>query len=233
MMYGQLLELLIFGGIAFFIISKLISVLGSTSEDDPARRRKSFFGENNLKDVTPSASDDSSTVLKPRFSGSKFPGVGNRTKFKTVLRSSLSELVTPENHESVAEGLEELLEKMPSFDLTRFVENARMAFKLIIDAVIQGNDPQLEELVDKRYLDNFKKRAVPDYAYLAGDIGKLSAQVSEIYVFGNNIFVKILFSDDRSNKQGIREEWTFSKSTLNDSPIWYLTNVDSENIAKA
>ena len=53
-MSGQILELIIFAAIAFFIINKLISVLGKTSGDDPTKNN-SFFGENignNLKDVT-------------------------------------------------------------------------------------------------------------------------------------------------------------------------------------
>ena len=44
-MSGQILELIIFAAIAFFIINKLISTLGKTSGDDPAKNN-SFFGEN-------------------------------------------------------------------------------------------------------------------------------------------------------------------------------------------
>ena len=43
-MSGQLIELIIFAGIAFFIINKLIATLGTTSEDETASRG-SFFGE--------------------------------------------------------------------------------------------------------------------------------------------------------------------------------------------
>ena len=43
-MSGQILELIIFAAIAFFIINKLISVLGKTSgEDDPAKNNSFFY----------------------------------------------------------------------------------------------------------------------------------------------------------------------------------------------
>ena len=41
-MSGQLIELIIFAGIAFFVINKLIATLGTTSDDD-AKKRPSFF----------------------------------------------------------------------------------------------------------------------------------------------------------------------------------------------
>lgn len=38
-MSGQLIELIIFAAIAFFVINKLLSTLGRTSEDDPAKKQ--------------------------------------------------------------------------------------------------------------------------------------------------------------------------------------------------
>ena len=55
-MSGQLIELIIFAAIAFFIINKLLSTLGATSESDPTKN-KTFFGESGkMKDVTNTSS---------------------------------------------------------------------------------------------------------------------------------------------------------------------------------
>ncbi|MFK7968655.1 MAG: Tim44/TimA family putative adaptor protein [Rickettsiaceae bacterium] len=211
-MSGQLLELIIFAGIAFFIINKLISTLGSTSNDDPAKN-KSFFGENfskTLKDVTYTGSTN---VLKPNLLKAKKLG--------------LKDLVLSENKESVEKGLQEVLSKVPTFDVRRFVGGAKSAFQMIIEAALQGDDDQLEELVDKRYIENFKSIAV-NYGGLTGNVKKLSVQISEIYMFGNNIFIKVLLlgSDVTEKIKDLHEEWTFSKSALSSDPAWHLTNID-------
>lgn len=216
-MSGQVLELLIFAGIAFFVISKLLSVLGNTSDDDPSKN-KSFFGENigsGLKDVT--STGQTSEVLRPRFLNTN--------------KSDLKDFVLPEHFETVSTGLKELIEKLPSFNMTRFISGAKMAFKMIINAVSEGNNTQLEELVDKRYIDSFKKTVALNYGHITENSDKLSVHISEIYVFGNNVFIKVIFSgNDITDKiKNLQEEWTFSKSALSTDQAWHLANIDSEN----
>ncbi len=211
-MSGQLLELIIFAGIAFFIINKLISILGSTSSDDPAKN-SSFFGESlskTLKDVTYTGS---ANILRPRF--------------LKITRSDLKDLILAENKESVQKGLYEVFSKVPSFDVERFIKGAKSAFRMIIESATQNDDQQLEELVDKRYIDNFKIIAL-NYGNLTENANNVSLQISEIYMFGNNIFIKLLIlGTDISDKiKKLHEEWTFSKTILNNDPTWYLTNVD-------
>ena len=98
---------------------------------------------------------------------------------------------------------------------------------MIIEAALQNDDKQLEELVDKRYIDNFKSIAV-NYGKLTENANKLSVQVSEVYMFGNNIFIKVLLLGNNITDKikDLHEEWTFSKSALNSEPAWYLTNID-------
>ena len=47
-------------------------------------------------------------------------------------------------------------------------------------------------------------------------------------MFGNNIFVKVLFAGKNITDKikELHEEWTFTKSTLSSSPDWHLTNID-------
>jgi predicted lipid-binding transport protein (Tim44 family) len=212
-MSGQLLELIIFAAIAFFIINKLIATLGSTSEEDAAQG-KSYFkgGAQGLRDVTNSAKRKA-TILKP--------------KFPKVKKINLKDLVVPGSEEEVIDGLTNVMEKIPNFNLSNFIKGATSAFNMIITAGSNENEAELEELVDKRYIEHFKAMT-SSYGKYSAEKNALTAQVSEIYMFGNNVFVKILFAGKNITDKikVMHEEWTFTKSILNSSPQWHLTNID-------
>lgn len=212
-MSGQLLELIIFAGIAFFIINKLIATLGSTSEEEQSRGKSIFKNKmHGMRDVTNSPKEKAS-ILKPKFPRAK--------------KVNLNGLVVPGAEKEVMEGLSDVVAKLPNFSLDIFIKGAKSAFKMIIEADSSKNDDELEELVDKRYVDYFKAIS-PYYGKCLEVHPKLTAQVSEIYTFGNNIFVKILFAGKNITDKikDMHEEWTFTKSTLNSSPGWHLTNID-------
>lgn len=211
-MSGQLIELIIFAGIAFFIINKLIATLGSTSEDDPARS-KTFFGEKKgMKDVT-ATSTKGAGILRPNFGIKK--------------KINLKGLIVTENELEIKEGLQDVMKKSPSFNITNFIKGAKGAFKMIIESSTKENDESLEELVDKRYIEHFKSIAL-SYGKYTGTQTSLNAHISEIYMFGNNIFIKILFAGKNitDKVKELHEEWTFTKSALSSGPEWQLTNID-------
>lgn len=213
-MYGQLIELIIFAGIAFFVINRLISILGSQSEDNPSKKRESYFGEpSQIKDVTDTGISKQGNVIVAPFLNIK----------KNLATSGL---VVPECKDAVSEGLSQVIEHVPSFDLAKFLKGARAAFKMIIDSGT-SNDQELEELVDKRYIDHFRAIA-SSYGKYTSSANDLSAQVSEIYMFGNNIFVKVLFAGKNITDKikELHEEWTFTKSALSSSSEWHLSNID-------
>lgn len=210
-MSGQMLELLIFAGIAFFVINKLISVLGKTSNEDPSKR--SFFGENfktSLKDVT-ATDQGQTTILKPKF-------------FQTT-KQELKGLIVESNHDEIASGLKEALEKMPKFNISNFMRGAKAAFIMIVEAANQQNNQKLEELVDKRYLDKFKDRN-EKYVTIIDNLQESEAHISEIYTFGYNVFIKVIFTS-KETSENFKEEWTFSKSAISSDSNWYLNNIET------
>lgn len=211
-MSGQLIELIIFAGIAFFIINKLIATLGSTSEEDPARNKSFFKNTQSIRDVT-NSTKRKANILKPKFPKTK--------------KVNLKGLVVPGTEKEVMEGLSDVLAKVPNFNVNSFLKGAKSAFKMIIDAASDNNDEELEELVDKRYIEHFKSMS-SSYGEYSAKESALTAQVSEMYMFGNNVFVKILFAGKNiTNKiKDMHEEWTFTKSILNSGPEWHLTNID-------
>ena len=210
-MSGQIIELIIFAAIAFFIINKLLTTLGATSEDDPTKN-KSFFGEaGKMKDVTNTVKAKSSKILTPNF--------------KTIKKIPLKGLIVVENEEDIKAGIIDILNKLPSFNPSKFLKNAKTAFEMMLTA--DNNEEDLAELVDTRYLEQFKSMTTSYGKYTASKTG-LTAQISEIYLFGNNIFIKILFAGKNitSKVKEMHEEWTFTKSALNNSSQWQLTNID-------
>lgn len=210
-MSGQLIELIIFAAIAFFIINKLLSTLGATSEDDPTRN-KSFFGENGkMKDVTNTVKTKGSKIIRPNFKKKK--------------RIPLKGLIVVENEEDIKTGIVDVLNKLPTFEPTKFLHGAKAAFQMIL--TVDDNEEELEDLIDKRYLEHFKSMSASYGTYTASKTA-LTAHISEIYLFGNNIFIKILFAGKNitDKVKEMHEEWTFTKSVLNNNPEWQLTNID-------
>lgn len=216
-MSAQLLELIFFAGIAFFIINKLIATLGSTHEDDPTRNN-SYFGENTgLKDVTGTATN--SSMNNNAISAKKTKSVS------VVDISNIEDTIVIENKESIVAQLVILKERVGNFELKHFVACAKAAFKIMIESAT-NSDNTLDELVDKRYIDQFISAATK-YGDIS-NIDNLDAKISEIYMFGNNAFIKVIFTGKNvvTNIVNLVEEWTFSRNTTAKTSNWYLNNID-------
>ena len=156
-MSGQMIELIIFAAIAFFVINKLISTLGSTDDDlIDNNKNKSFFGEpKGMKDVTASVRNTAGI-----FGGKIIAG-----DFILKSKINLGNLVKKENAKAVREGIVEVMEKIPSFEINKFAKCAKLAFEAIIDYKQQKKSQDLEELVDKRYLPKFLEIKKFKYLY--------------------------------------------------------------------
>lgn len=210
-----MLELLFFAGIAFFIINRLISTLGITNDDDPTKE-KTFFGEKSgIKDVT--GNSNVHNIKEASFI--------ERKTASTASKDDFSDVVTNDNIPKISRIIEEIQERLPSFNPRNFLKSSKGAFEMIITSGSNTNE-NLELLVDKRYVDHFKS-IISSY----GDIEKpnsLEAQISDIYTFGNNIFIKVLFSGKNivTKIKDFQEEWTFSKSLIQTGPDWFLTNIE-------
>lgn len=208
-MAAQLIELLVFAAIAFLVISKLIATLGSTSSDEQPKQN-SYFGENtSLKDVTHS-------IRKPNNQAEK------AAPPKTVNLETLKGLIVEENQTLVLKGLAEVIGYLPQFQPSNFLRNTKSAFKMILEA----SGPDLAQLVDKRYLEQ-SATIIASYGQLA-NLANLEAKISEIYMFGNNILIKILFAGSNVTTaiEYLTEEWTFSRNLRHSGSDWYLTNID-------
>jgi predicted lipid-binding transport protein (Tim44 family) len=199
-MSAQIIELLFFATIAFLIINKLITMLGTSSSDDQIKQGTSFH-KNIIKDVTNSLSseeDIESSELK------EFENI--------ILKNKISEIVSE---------LKNVRKKLPNFNLIHFVNISKKVFQMIIESSIEQKSDILSSLIDKRFITQFNSMSSN---YINFNFANLSAKVSEIYMFGNNIFIKLLFSKVENN---FSEEWTFSKSLISQDVNWILVNIEA------
>lgn len=202
-MSAQIIELLLFAGIAFFLVSKLISILGTTNEGESRRTGASFFGEPaGMKDVTQVS-----------------PAV------ETLQKSDLNDLIVIENSTKIMQNLQVLSEKMSDFDLKRFVKGSKVAFEMILGSFESGDKKVLASLVDPRFLENFESTA-NKYGKCNAEV--LNAKVSDIYMFGHTAFVKVEFTgSNAANKlSDLNEEWIFTRNISQTGPNWFLSNIE-------
>ncbi|HJD65625.1 MAG TPA: Tim44 domain-containing protein [Rickettsia endosymbiont of Bembidion nr. Transversale] len=209
-MSPQIIELLIFAGIAFFIINKLITTLGATSYDDPAKQ-KSYFGEPVIKDVTHSSN-------KSYEEEKDLPTAQDIKTFKN--------LIVEQNITAVVDGMETVHKRLNAFQPIKFINNAKIAFQMIIEAAYKNQTEELAELVDKRFLEEFEK--ISDSYGNFFDSTALNAKYSEIYTFGNNIFIKLLFQGKNvvDKIEELKEEWTFTRNANTKEVDWFLSNIE-------
>lgn len=192
----QLIELIFFAAIAFFLFNKLISILGNTNENDGQNQDRSFFGETTgLKDVTE----------KPAH-------------LNLVKKDNFMAITDAENFQTILQNLEVVSERIPNFNIEKFVLGAKSAFAILIEAAASNDIETIDELVDKRFAEQFKQ-SMNRYQNLSTD--NIEAKILELYMFGNNAFIKMLFSS-----KSFKEEWTFTKNTNDISPNWFISNID-------
>lgn len=212
---AALFEIVIFGIIAFVLITKLIDMLGVTDEHD-LNKNKSFFGEptNTVKDVTSSSNTKEN---QQNFIGN----ILNNIKLNT---SNWEDAFVGQNsHEKakIVNQLKALTVNIKSFDPIKFLDGAKQAFIMTIDAIKTKNMTVLEFLIDKRFINQIQNS---DYQSFNNDAQIIDAKICETYSFGNSIFIKVLFVLENQ----IKEEWVFIKNTLDyNNPTWQISSINA------
>lgn len=214
-MYGQLLEILFFIGIAVFIFTKLFAVLGTVDDEDPVKKN---CGSNNMKDVTDSVDQKD-----------KYNSINNIDISK--VKSDIEPLILVNSPSHIAENIVKLQSQIPNFDLHKFLKTVRVVIKLILSEIKTNQDSEvqnsnttslniLKELIDIRFLSKlleFKNR------YDSIDTtSKMDIYVYDVSFFANNAIIKTYIYI-----QNIKEEWTFTRNINSLEKKWYVTNVES------
>ncbi|WP_343519057.1 Tim44/TimA family putative adaptor protein [Sphingomonas sp.] len=143
-------------------------------------------------------------------------------------------------------GLRALVAADPSFDVGQFVEGAKSAYKMILEAFWKGDRDTLGWLVEDEVRDSFV--AAIDAREAAGEtldnrlISIERAAIAEIAIEGRTARITMRFDADIAavtrDKDGnviagsltdaveTHDVWTFSRDLRSDDPNWKLSDTD-------
>ena len=131
----------------------------------------------------------------------------------------------------------QILDLDKNFSFHSFIQGAKEAFKIIVEAFNNRKVEEIKHLVSTEVYDNFQKAINVKYNnYEAFNISSVKASILNIEVVKNyaNIKVKFLSSQKVTlnnkikNLENIKDIWTFEKDMTTDSLVWKLVEVGKD-----
>ena len=131
----------------------------------------------------------------------------------------------------------QILELDKNFDFHSFIQGAKEAFKIIVEAFNNAKVEEIKHLVSEEVYDNFKKAIdVKGNKKISFNIISVKASILNIEVVKNyaNIKVKFLstqkeeFRKTTKNLDNIKDIWTFEKDMTTHSLLWKLVEVGTD-----
>ena len=131
----------------------------------------------------------------------------------------------------------QVLELDKSFSFDNFIQGAKEAFKLIVEAFNNKKVEDIKHLVSTEVYDNFQKAIdIKNNNYETFNISSVKASILNIEVVKNyaNIKVKFLSSQKVTlnnkikNLENIKDIWAFEKDMKTNSLIWKLVEVGTD-----
>ena len=130
----------------------------------------------------------------------------------------------------------------PSFNEYHFIEGARTAFRMIVEAFAQGNTEILKPLLSEEIYDNFydsiRERTKTGERHETTIHTITTVEVIETEVHNSTIDLTVSFTSDQTNvifdnhdrriggdpeqQETITDIWTFSRDTRIQNPNWIL-----------
>lgn len=233
----QFFEILLFAGIAVFIILRLRSVLGRRTggERPPAKsfldRTARNSDEDNVVSLPDRGTDDAQEDAPP------------------VARDTDGAEPADEPEDDLAVGIAEIRASDESFDPEGFVQGARTAYDMVLTSFATGDTDTLRALLDDDVYDDFR-RAISDresrketlettvVAVKKADVIEASARgrlaeltikfVSEIVNVTRDANNQVISGDPR-DVQEITDFWTFLRDMRSNDPNWKLVATRTEN----
>jgi predicted lipid-binding transport protein (Tim44 family) len=147
---------------------------------------------------------------------------------------------------SAASGIRAIIAADSNFDVARFLEGSKAAYRMILEAYWKGDETELAELTDDDVRHSFAasiaerkaaghvldnrlvqiEKAVISAASLDGKIANITvrfdADISAVTRDGDNIVV----AGSMSDAVPTHDAWTFSRQVRSSDPNWILTDTD-------
>jgi predicted lipid-binding transport protein (Tim44 family) len=217
-----LIEIVIFAMIAAFLVYRLRSVLGRRTGEE--RQRPNPFTANSGKvqpeNVVPMPE-------RPRPMNEPAP--------------------SPDEPMSLGMALDRLRTMDPSFDEKHFLQGARGAFQMIVEAFAAGDTATLRPLLSDEVYDRFagviRERQAAGEVWETRVLGVKDADVIAAKLDGRTVYLTVQFLSDQStvvrNAAGepiegdpkaveeVTDSWTFARDTRARDPNWLLVGTGS------
>lgn len=143
-------------------------------------------------------------------------------------------------------GLRQVSASDPKFDVSRFVDGAKSAYAMILEAYWKGDEEALGRLVDGEVAEAFSaaiaERRETGLVLDNRLVTIEAAQIEEVWVEGQTAHIKIRFDADiaavtRDSDGNVvagsltdavptHDVWTFSRALKSPDPNWTLTETD-------
>lgn len=236
----QFLDILIFAGIAIFLVWKLRSVLGKRigHEQESARRYSDIFAKRDK------AANDAS-----RTAGDKVIALPDRRTDAPPAADPIAatEAATASPATPLDAGIARLRAVDPSFTPEGFVAGARAAFEMIVGAYAAGDLGTLKPLLSPEVFERFK--GAVEQRRRAGEklettlVGIRSAEILEADLADKLASVAVKFVSEQVNVTRdasgkvvdgdpakvatVTDIWTFQRNVRTRDPNWVLIATDS------
>ena len=131
----------------------------------------------------------------------------------------------------------QILELDKNFSFYSFIEGAKEAFKIIVEAFNNEKIEEIKHLVSLDVYDNFQKAIdVKNNKYESFNISFVKASILNIEVVKNYANIKVKFLSNQkvvlNNKtkslESINDIWTFEKDMKTNSLVWKLVEVGTD-----
>jgi predicted lipid-binding transport protein (Tim44 family) len=232
------LDIIIFAAIAVVLLWRLHSVLGTRNDSDvpPVQNNAAMQKKEKavLKEITGTVQFTDKQVEKAVAKGQALPPVKNWTQ--NLPDFSLVSSATVHN------ALIQIPAFDPEFQPNEFMDKARKAFVLIVQAYAAGNKNTLEMLLSPNLFQHFAEqidaREKAKETYFSQFHGLQKALISDAVVEGTKAKVTVDFTAEQSithkdvdgktinHRDGkrvvTRDRWVFSRDLKAASPFWIL-----------
>lgn len=145
-----------------------------------------------------------------------------------------------------ADGLRAIVAADPSFDVARFIEGAKAAYRMVLEAFWKGDEEELARLVDEDVRAAFAEaiaqrkaaghvvdnrlvaieRAVIDRARLDGQTASVTVRFdADVAALTRDADGNVV-AGSLSDAVPTHDVWTFSRNVRTDDPNWLLVETD-------
>jgi predicted lipid-binding transport protein (Tim44 family) len=223
------IDILIFAGIAAFLVFKLMNVLGTRHGDERSRQNP----------------------FAPQQSREDKPGNGVVVDIKSArglapaaLPAGIDSLISAEANKDgrVETGLLEIATTDARFDVNSFMQGARAAFEMIVTAYARGDVESLRMLLSPKLFNDFsagiKARAAAGHSMEITVHRIKAARITEAHLGGTMAYITVDFDVEETSttrdSQGnivdgspdrifsVQDIWTFTRDVRAADPNWTL-----------